>query len=32
MNDINDEETLNDLKINGDFYKAFNKWLGENRK
>lgn len=22
-----DEETLSDLKINGDFYRAFNEWL-----
>ena len=28
-----DEEVINkDLKINGEFYKGFNKWLDKNRK
>ncbi|MEX0877562.1 MAG: hypothetical protein WDZ40_01705 [Candidatus Spechtbacterales bacterium] len=31
MNSENDEDILNDLKINGKFYKAFNGWLAENR-
>ena len=31
MNGENDEEILSDLKINGEFYKAFNGWLTENR-
>lgn len=31
MNSENDEAILSDLKINGEFYKAFNNWLAENR-
>ncbi len=31
MNNESDEDTLNDLKINGEFYKAFNVWLEEQR-
>ena len=31
MNHENDEDILNDLKINGEFYKAFNDWLEEQR-
>ncbi len=31
MNNENDEDILNDLKINGEFYKAFNNWLAEQR-
>ena len=31
MNNENDEDILNDLKINGEFYKAFNDWLEEQR-
>ena len=26
------EAIMSDLKLNGDFYKAFNKWLDDNRK
>jgi len=26
-----EEDILNDLKINGEFYKAFNNWLNEQR-
>lgn len=31
MNNESDEDVLNDLKINGEFYKAFNVWLEEQR-
>ena len=31
MNNENKEDTLNDLKRNGEFYKAFNHWLNEQR-
>jgi hypothetical protein len=31
MNGENDEDILSDLKINGEFYKAFNNWLAEQR-
>ncbi|MDX9970325.1 MAG: hypothetical protein RBS56_00250 [Candidatus Gracilibacteria bacterium] len=31
MNNYNDEDILNDLEINGEFYKAFNDWLEEQR-
>ncbi|QQS61519.1 MAG: hypothetical protein IPN70_01120 [Candidatus Moraniibacteriota bacterium] len=31
MNGENDDDILSDLKINGEFYKAFNNWLAENR-
>lgn len=31
MNNEDDEDILNDLKMNGEFYKAFNNWLEEQR-
>lgn len=31
MNIEDDEDILNDLKRNGEFYKAFNDWLEEQR-
>lgn len=31
MNSENDEDILSDLKINGEFYKAFNGWLDKQR-
>lgn len=31
MTGQNDEEILKDLKINGEFYRAFNEWLEEKR-
>jgi hypothetical protein len=32
MANESDEDILSDLKINGEFYKAFNGWLDQNRK
>lgn len=32
MNNENNDEILSDLRINGEFYRAFNDWLEENRK
>ncbi|MFA5532615.1 MAG: hypothetical protein WDA13_03395 [Candidatus Shapirobacteria bacterium] len=32
MENENEEETIKDLKINGKFYQAFNRWLEEIRK
>ena len=32
MENIDEKEILDDLKINGEFYKAFNDWLEEIRK
>jgi hypothetical protein len=32
MENSNDQEILDDLKINGEFYKSFNNWLEEIRK
>jgi len=31
MNNENEEDILNDLKINREFYKTFNNWLEEQR-
>lgn len=31
MNHMNDEQILDDLKVNGEFYKVFNNWLDEQR-
>jgi len=31
MNNESEEGALSDLKINGEFYKAFNNWLEEQR-
>jgi hypothetical protein len=31
MNNESNEDILNDLKVNGEFYKAFNVWLEEQR-
>lgn len=32
MNNEDDQEILDDLKINGKFYKALNDWLAEIRE
>ena len=31
MNNEDEEDILNDLKMNGEFYEAFNNWLEEQR-
>lgn len=31
MGSVNNDEILNDLNRNGEFYAAFNTWLAENR-
>jgi len=27
MEEVNPDEIMEDLRVNGDFYRAFNEWL-----